>query len=249
MAPAPGEGDPTWFLDRSHAPEHCPHRTDAAMVATIVALRRRFPHCGPRKLLAMLERKAPWQDWPAASTIGDILKRAGLVEAIRRRRPALNQARPVMATAAANDEWCADFKGWFRTGDQRRVDPLTITDNHSRFVLAIKITAPTMAGAKPVFTAAFTTYGLPLAIRCDNGSPFGSRGAGGLTRLSAWWLKLGIRPHFIHPASPQENGRHERMHRTLKNRPHRRRQRMSASSSDALTSSSVTSMRSVPTKP
>src|SRR5262249_17220482 len=87
---------------------------------------------------------------------------------------------------------------------------------HSRFLIDIRIVPPTIEGALPVFTEAFLAYGLPLAIRCDNGAPFGSRGAGGLTRLSAWWLKLGIEPHFIRPASPQENGRHERMHRTLK---------------------------------
>jgi len=121
-----------------------------------------------------------------------------------------------MAAEAPNDEWAADFKGWFRTQDQRRVDPLTITDSHSRFLIETRIAAPTVEGSQAVFTRAFAAYGLPLSIRCDNGAPFGSPGAGGLTRLSAWWLKLGVEPHFIRPASPQENGRHERMHRTLK---------------------------------
>jgi hypothetical protein len=109
-----------------------------------------------------------------------------------------------------------DFKGWFRTRDQRRIDPLTVADSHSRFLIELKIVAPTTEGVRPCFERAFREHGLPLAIRCDNGSPFGSRGAGGLTRLSAWWVKLGVTPHFIRPASPQENGRHERMHRTLK---------------------------------
>lgn len=117
---------------------------------------------------------------------------------------------------AANDEWAVDFKGWFRSGDGTRIDPLTMSDSHSRFLIEVKIVPETIAGTLPAFTAAFRAYGLPLSIRCDNGTPFGSRGAGGLTRLSAWWLKLGIEPHFIRPASPQENGRHERMHRTLK---------------------------------
>jgi Integrase core domain len=121
-----------------------------------------------------------------------------------------------MPVEAANEEWAADFKGWFRTRDNRRIDPLTISDGYSRFLIDVRIVEPRIEPSQAVFTGAFRRYGLPQAIRCDNGAPFGSTGAGGLTRLSAWWLKLGIEPHFIHPASPQENGRHERMHRTLK---------------------------------
>jgi transposase InsO family protein len=209
-------GAADWFLDRSHAPLHCPHRTEAGLREEIIALRRRFPYLGPRKLLAKLLRQAPEISWPAASTIGDILKQAGLITPVKRRRRAIDQQRPFVEVTAANDEWSADFKGWFRTRDQQRIDPLTITDGHSRFLIDVRIVPPTIEGVLPVFTEAFRTYGLPRAMRCDNGAPFGSRGAGGLTRLSAWWLKLGVEPHFIHPASPQENGRHERMHGTLK---------------------------------
>lgn len=211
---ASGEAD--WFCDRSHATRSCAHRTDGAIEAEIIALRRRFAHLGPRKLLAVLARRDPFTDWPAASTIGDILKRAGLVEPAKRRRRPLDPPRRVTAAHAANEEWAADFKGWFRTQDQQRIDPLTISDSHTRFLIATRIAPQTVEGAKAVFTHAFSTYGLPRAIRCDNGAPFGSPGAGGLTRLSAWWLKLGVEPHFIPPASPQDNGRHERMHRTLK---------------------------------
>jgi transposase InsO family protein len=209
-------GDARWFSDRSHAVQHCPHATDIALAEAIVALRRRFPHLGPRKLLWMLERHCPEQRWPAASTIGDILKRAGLIAAVKRRRRPLDQAGVMMPVAAANDEWAADFKGWFRTRDNHRIDPLTITDGYSRFLIEVRIVPPRIETSQAVFAQAFRRYGLPRAIRCDNGAPFGSIGAGGLTRLSAWWLKLGIEPHFIHPAAPQENGRHERMHRTLK---------------------------------
>jgi transposase InsO family protein len=211
-----GSGDTTWFMDRSHAPLQCSQTTDREIAEQVIAARRRFPYLGPRKLLAVLDREAPEMDWPAASTIGTILKRAGLVSPVKRRRRALDQRRPCTPVRNANDEWSTDFKGWFRTRDQRRIDPLTVADSHSRFLIELRIVAPTIEGARPCFERAFREYGLPLAIRCDNGSPFGSRGAGGLTRLSAWWLKLGIAPHFIHPASPQENGRHERMHRTLK---------------------------------
>jgi transposase InsO family protein len=209
-------GSADWFVDLSHAPSHCPHRTEDAVAAEIVRLRRHFPHFGPRKLAAMFRRASPGAACPAASTIGDILTRAGLVEATRRLRRPLGQERPFASVAAPNDEWSADFKGWFRTLDRRRVDPLTIADSHTRFLLDVRIVAPTIEGSRPAFAAAFRAYGLPASIRCDNGPPFGSHGAGGLTRLSAWWLKLGVRPNFVHPASPQENGRHERMHRTLK---------------------------------
>jgi transposase InsO family protein len=209
-------GAATWFEDRSHAPLRCCQTTDGAIVEKVITVRQRFPYLGPRKVLAVLEREAPEMAWPAASTIGSILKRAGLVRPVKRRRQTLDQRRPCTSVTAANDEWSTDFKGWFRTRDQRRIDPLTVADSHSRFLIELRIVAPTIEGVRPCFERAFREYGLPAAIRSDNGSPFGSRGAGGLTKLSAWWLKLGIVPHFIHPASPQENGRHERMHRTLK---------------------------------
>jgi len=209
------DGVADWFMDGSHAPLHCPHTTSAELKDGIISLRRRFPHLGPRKLLVKLKDRAPETCWPAASTIGDILKQAGLIAPVKRRRRGIDQQRPFAAVAAANDEWATDFKGWFRTLNGRRIDPLTITDSYSRFLIDVRVARPTIEGVQPIFAAAFRLYGVPRAIRCDNGTPFGSNGAGGLTRLSAWWLKLGIEPHFIHPASPQENGRHERMHRTL----------------------------------
>jgi transposase InsO family protein len=209
-------GEPDWFCDRSHAPLSCPHRTPAEQAEAIVALRRRFEHFGPKKLRAWLAREQPDVTWPAASTIGDILKRAGLVEPARRRRRAIEQGQTATPAQAPNDEWCADFKGWFRTGDGSRCDPLTISDAHSRYLLETRTAPQTVEGTQPLFELAFREFGLPLGMRTDNGPPFGSSGAGGLTRLSIWWLKLGVRPHYIEPGSPQENGRHERMHRTLK---------------------------------
>lgn len=205
-----------WFVDRSHAPRSRPHRTPAALVEPILAMKRRFPHFGPKKVKARLDLEQPRVAWPAASTIGAYLKAAGLVEPRPRRRRALDQGRTSSLAQGPNAEWACDFKGWFRTRDGSRCDPLTLTDTYSRYLIETKITAQTIEGVRPVFEQVFREHGLPLAIRSDNGSPFGSSAAGGLTRLSAWWLRLGVQPHFIRPASPQENGRHERMHRTLK---------------------------------
>jgi len=109
-----------------------------------------------------------------------------------------------------------DFKGWFRTADGERIDPLTVSDTASRYLVEVRITPQTHDGVKDILTRVFNDIGLPDAIRSDNGSPFGSTGAGGLSRLSVWLLRLGVEPRFIPPSSPQDNGRHERMHRTLK---------------------------------
>jgi transposase InsO family protein len=209
-------GEPRWFEDRSHAVERCPRATPDRHADRIVTVRRWFPHFGPKKIKAWLEREAPEVTWPAASTIGDILKRAGLVEPQRRRRRAIAQGEITAPATAPNEEWGIDFKGWFRTRDGRRCDPLTITDAASRYLIEVRIVEPTWAGVRGACERVFAEVGLPAAIRSDNGSPFGSTGAGGLSALSVWWLKLGIEPRYIPPSSPQDNGRHERMHRTLK---------------------------------
>jgi transposase InsO family protein len=209
-------GDGRWFEDLSHAVERCAHATPAHLGERIVAARRRFAHFGPKKIKAWLEREQPEVDWPAASTIGDILKRAGLVEARRRRRRPIAQGEVVAAASVPNEEWSIDFKGWFRTRDGKRCDPLTITDAASRYLIEVRIVEPTWAGVRWALGRVFAEVGLPAAMRSDNGSPFGSIGAGGLSSLSVWWLKLGIQPRYIPPSSPQDNGRHERMHKTLK---------------------------------
>jgi len=207
---------PAGLSPRSRAPHHHPQAMDAGIAARIVALRQRYPFWGPKKLRAHLGREDSATSWPAASTIGDLLRREGLSMPRKRRRTAIPLSRPFQAVNAVNDTWCIDFKGWFRTRDGQRCDPLTLTDADSRYLLACQIVAPTQAGVAPVVERIMREHGLPRAMRSDNGPPFASIGAGGLTRLSVFWVKLGIRLERIMPGCPQQNGRHERMHNTLK---------------------------------
>jgi len=202
--------------ERSRAPKHVARATPEETIELLVELRRARPHWGSRKLLAVLRRRHAAMDWPAASTVTDILRRAGLVEAGQRRRRPVPQAQPFAAVERANDTWCIDFKGWFRTRDGERCDPLTVTDAHSRYLLAVRIMPERSEPVRAAMDEVFGEYGLPLAMRSDNGSPFASIGAAGLSVVSVHWAKLGIRLERIVPGHPQQNGRHERMHRTLK---------------------------------
>lgn len=211
-------GDLRNLEDQSRAPKSCPHRTAQEVGERVIALRQDHPHWGARKLLACLKKRHPEVDWPCASTLGEILKREGLVGPQRRpRRQWRHPGRAPLQTEAPNAVWSSDFKGQFRTGDGRLCYPLTVADGFSRFLLAVQ-GLDTVAGAQawPVFERLFREYGLPEAIRTDNGSPFASSSVGGLSRLSVRWIKLGIRPDRIEPGHPEQNGRHERMHRTLK---------------------------------
>lgn len=210
------EADPEGGLvERSRAPHvHGRARADEIR-AVVLALRRRHPHRGPKKLRAMLLERTPRGDWPAASTMGDWLRHAALSQPRRRLRYVVPLTQPLAAAQAANDVWSADFKGWFRTADGRRCDPLTVTDACSRFVLCCRIVRPSEQGARPWFERTFREYGLPRALRTDNGSPFATTGAGRLSHLAVWWLKLGIQVDRIDPGHPEQNGRHERFHLTL----------------------------------
>jgi putative transposase len=207
---------PEGLVERSRAPHRHGRATSAELVVRVVEARQRKPHWGPKKLLAKLTAEAPTQDWPSASTIADILRREGLSKPRRRRRRPLTLDQPFAAVSAVNDAWCIDFKGWFRTGDGRRCDPLTVTDAFSRYLLALRIVDPVTAAVQREMDRLLRDHGLPAAIRSDNGPPFAGSGAGGLTRLSARWAKMGIRLERIYPGKPQQNGRHERMHGTLK---------------------------------
>ena len=203
--------------DRSRTP-HGNSRSIASAVATaLIEVRQRHPHWGPRKVKAWLERYEPDVPWPAASTIGCLFDRVQLTVPRKRRRRVAPHGEPFAACRAANDVWCVDFKGWFMTGSGRRVDPLTLSDAHSRFLLRCEaVDRADEAHVWPVLVSAFREYGLPRALRSDNGPPFASLAAGGLSRLSVKLIKAGIRPERIEPGKPQQNGRHERMHLTLK---------------------------------
>jgi transposase InsO family protein len=207
---------PPGLQEHSHAPHRQPHALAAAVQQAILELRGTRPYWGPRKLRAWLVRRRPEHCWPAASTIGAVLQRHGLTRP-RRRRLRAAPARMGPPATGPNEVWAADFKGWFRTGDQQRCDPLTISDVYSRYLLRCHVVAAlSEAAVRPVFEATFREYGLPRAIRTDNGPPFASLAAGGLSRLAVWWIRLGIWPERIAPAHPEQNGRHERLHRTLK---------------------------------
>lgn len=204
------------LADRSRRPHESPHQVSAAVEQAIVEARQRWKW-GPRKLRVKLCERDGSRQWPSVSTIASVLKNKGLVVNRRRRAHTPIQAPPYAAADEPNAVWCADFKGHFATGDGTRIDPLTITDAASRYLLRCQIVERTdFAHAQAVFEAAFREFGLPAIIHTDNGVPFASVAPGGLSRLSMWFLRLGITPERSRPASPQDNGSHERMHRTLK---------------------------------
>ena len=205
-----------------------PHSSSSAVSqeaeAALLSLRAKRPTWGPKKLSKALERDQPGLKLPSNRTIGRLLKRRGLVDeaiSVRARRAASRrstQARRTLAPSeAANDVWCIDFKGDFRLGDRSKCYPITITDNHTRYLIACRGEQSTaLAGVQTALLKAFKRYGLPRFVRSDNGSPFGGDGVLGLAYLSVWLIRLGVEPEHIAPGRPDQNGRHERMHRTLK---------------------------------
>src|SRR6267142_6801233 len=203
--------------DRSRAPHRCPHRISSDITAMICAARRQHPSWGPAKLLAWLQRRSPALDWPAVSTAGDLLARRGLVTKRRRRRQWQHPGVVPVVTTQPNDLWTADFKGHFRTRDAIYCYPLTVADQHTRYLLGCHGLLSTKGqGVRPVFDRLFREYGLPRAIRTDNGVPFATCGIHGLSQLNVWWMRLGIQHQRILPGQPQQTGAHERMHKTLK---------------------------------
>lgn len=208
---------PPGLCDRSHAPHRCPHRLSRVVAAAIVAARKQHPFWGPRKLLDWLRPRHPDLELPAASTAGALLHRRGLTRSRRRRRRWRHPGPPTGIARSPNELWTADFKGQFRTRDGELCYPLTIADQFSRYLLRCQaLRSVKTAETKPVMERLFRELGLPNAIRTDNGVPFASTGIHGLCSLNVWWMQLGIAHQRIQPSHPEQNGAHERMHRTLK---------------------------------
>jgi transposase InsO family protein len=208
---------PSGLEERSRAPRSHPNAIPLEMTSKIVATKLRYQKWGPKKVIAWLEEQHSEERWPAISTVGEILKREGLVRPRKKKRRTPPYTEPFSECHRPNQVWSADFKGQFKTGDGKLCYPLTITDNSSRYLLSCRgLSRPTFEESQPWFKWVFREYGLPGAIRTDNGPPFASVGLGGLSRLSVWFIKLGIRPERIEPGHPEQNGRHERMHRSLK---------------------------------
>jgi transposase InsO family protein len=204
--------------DRSRAPHSHPHEMSAQLKESILKIKKRFPKWGAPKIRSRLERIHPqWPGYPAISTIGSFLQKHGLTCPRKRRRRATPTESPLTNGCHSNQVWCADFKGHFKTGDGNRCNPLTISDHLSRYLLCCHhLDRMSHDLSKMRFERVFRQYGLPDVIRTDNGTPFASRGIGGLSRLAYWWIRLGIHPERIKPGHPEQNGRHERMHKTLK---------------------------------
>jgi transposase InsO family protein len=208
---------PLGLEDRSRKPCSSPHQTPQHVVEAIIELRHHHPSWGAKKLLAMLQKRQPSWPLPARSTVCDIFSRHGLVPKTRHRRHIGHPGQPTSQILAPNDVWSADVKGHFKTGDGRYCYPLTVADGYRRFLLGCQALSSTrVAEATPVFTRLFKECGLPKRLRTDHGVPFATTTLGRLSQLSAWWVRLGILPECIEPGKPQQNGRHERMHRTLK---------------------------------
>lgn len=207
---------PEGLHDLPRAPFHHGRATASDLVERIVAAKETHPLWGPKKIVARLKRSAPELLWPSASTAGAILARHGLVEARKRTRLRACGNGPWPEPQGPNAVWTGDHKGWFRTVDGWRCEPLTVMDASSRYLLALEATGSTAdAEAWPVFERLFEEHGLPDRFRSDNGPPFASAGVTGLTPLSVRFIKLGITLERIAPGKPQQNGRHERFHLTM----------------------------------
>lgn len=202
--------------ERCRAPQTHPNAVPEALRERIIQHKKRRLKWGPKKVMDELREKHPDLPWPVDSTAGEILKRAGLVRPRKRRRRVAPDSRPFGACRGANSIWSADFKGDFALGNRRRCYPLTISDNFTRYLFQCRGLGRTRYGSvRPWVEWVFREYGLPEAIRTDNGPPFASMALGGLSQLSKWWIRLGITPQRIKPGKPSQNGRHERLHRTL----------------------------------
>lgn len=205
------------LIDRSKAPHNQIGKTDDELIDQIIDLRKKFPKWGPKKIVAYLTENKSFEEWPSTTTIGKILHKEGLIQPRKQRRRFPAKSNPLSHCHQANDVWCIDFKGWHKTKDNIKCDPLTITDAFSRFLLCCnKLAFNTADYTWKVLEEVFQKYGLPRYLRHDNGPPFATCGSGRLSRLSINIIKAGVIPEWIEPGKPYQNGRHERMHLTLK---------------------------------
>jgi putative transposase len=208
---------PEGLKERSRAPHNHPNALSDETVKALLSVRQNHPTWGAKKILGWLVEHRPLQRWPVLSTINEVLSRHGLAVRRRSRPKTPRSATPLSSCSATNEVWGVDFKGWFRTLDGARCDPFTMSDLHSRFVLRLQISKrPDCAHVWPVFDTAFREFGLPRVVRSDNGPPFATVAVGGLSALAVRLIKAGVTPERIAPGKPQQNGRHERLHRTLK---------------------------------
>lgn len=205
------------LLEMSRRPRNIPTKTQPRIEKEILKLREKHPRWGAPKLLVLLEDKFPNENLPKVSTVNLILKRNGLIKE-RRKRKKVEPVHPIFDPLKPNEVWSSDFKGKFRMGNKIYCYPLTVADSYSRYVFTAKgMHSGTMKNCKPVYIDIFRNYGLPEQMHTDNGAPFAHiNSLGRLSKLSVWFMELGIKPVFSDPASPQQNGRHERMHRELK---------------------------------
>jgi transposase InsO family protein len=204
--------------DRSRRPQRAARKTKPLWLRRLRRWRERHPSWGGRKLRHQMIERFGHSGAPSVATMTRWLKRWGLSRGRIRRRRGPTLKRPLArAPKACHDVWTVDFKGWFYTGDGTRVEPLTVRDLHSRYGLRVALLrTQSIAETQPEFARLFERHGRPKCIRCDNGRPFGAGGNSGLTRLSAWWVKLGIEVDFIRPGRPADNGAHEQFHRVYK---------------------------------
>lgn len=203
--------------DASRAPKIHPNQSRPEVEAAVLRVRKAHPTWGSKKILATLDRERPDETWPVRSTIDAILNRAGLVEPRGKRIRRQPSAPPFVEAAACNDVWSIDYKGWFRVGDGTRCDPLTVNDSFSRASIVCQaMVAPKLGDVRRRLEETFSAFGLPRFMLSDAGPPFGSTGLGRLSRLGVWLVRIGVVPVLIEPGRPDQNGRHERFHETLK---------------------------------
>jgi len=210
------EGGTTALEDLSRAPKCANKKYSDKIMIEALDLKQQHPKYGPKKIYALLCKKYPLIDWPSPTRLYEVFKEHHLV-CSRKLKRRVQRTHPLGEVNTSNDVWCADFKGWFLTGDNQKIEPLTMTDGYSRYVICCQhLERKTFEDVWKAYSNAFYEYGLPTRIRTDNGPPFATVGAGRLSRLSINMIKAGVMPEWINPGHPEENGRHERFHRSLK---------------------------------